>query len=358
MLVWLLFIGLILFLLMLDLGVFHRKAHVVTTKEAMKWSAMWISLGISFAAFIYFGYEYRWLGLGVSPDPIDGAMNNGYEAAIKYLTGYIVEESLSVDNIFVISMLFGFFAVPAIYRHRVLFWGIIGAIVLRGVMITAGVKLIAEFHWIIYIFGAFLVITGIKMLFARTEKSDPNKNILVRAAKRILPVTSQFHGEHFFVRAGQPESYESEKPGEKTERDEQVEKAKKGTLMMTPLAIVLIVVETTDVIFAVDSIPAIFSITADPFLVFTSNIWAILGLRSLYFVLAGLIRRFRYLKLSLSIILVFVGVKMLLAEQLKHILGEYFNLYILAIVLSILACGVLASLIVGRHNNNNIKNKE
>jgi len=340
---------------MLDLGVFHRKAHEVTMKEALIWSAIWITLGLSFTIFIYFGYEHRWLGLGVSADPIDGAINDGSDAAIKYLTGYVVEESLSVDNIFVMAMIFNFFAVPAIYRHRVLFWGIIGAIVLRGVMITVGVKLIAEFHWILYIFGAFLVFTGIKMLLARQEQTDPNKNILVKAAKRIFPVTSKFHGEHFFVRAGEPGSYESEQPGQKAERDEHVEQVKKGTLMMTPLALVLIVVETTDVIFAIDSIPAIFAITADPFLIFTSNVLAILGLRSLYFALAGLIKKFRYLKVSLSIILVLIGVKMLAAEWVKEIFGKHFHYILLAIILVILAIGIFASFLFSRQEKENFR---
>ncbi len=342
-------------MLMLDLGVFHRKAHEVTMKEALIWSAIWITLGLSFTVFIYFGYEHRWLDLGVWADPIDGTINDGSKAAIKYLTGYVVEKSLSVDNIFVIAMIFNFFAVPAIYQHRVLFWGIIGAIVLRGVMITAGVKLIAEFHWILYIFGAFLIFTGIKMLFTRQEQSDPNKNILVRLAKRYFAVTSEFHGEHFFVRAKEAASYESKEPGKPAVLDQKVERAKRGAVMLTPLALVLIVIETTDLVFAVDSIPAIFAITADPFLIFTSNILAILGLRALYFALAGLIKKFRYLKVSLSIILVLIGVKMLAAERVKEIFGEHFHYILLAVILVILAIGIIASFLAGRREKRNYK---
>jgi tellurite resistance protein TerC len=215
-------------------------------------------------------------------------------------------------------------------------------------MIAAGTKLIMEFHWVLYVFGVFLILTGIKMLFAGTGQPDPDRNIVVRIARRIFPITSNFHGEHFLVRAGRPSSFESEQPGKPDGHDEKVEQAKAGTLMMTPLALALIVVETTDLIFAVDSIPAIFAITADPFLIFTSNVFAILGLRSLYFALAGLIDKFKYLKVSLSFILVLVGVKMLAAERFKALLGQHFNYYLLAIVLLILACGVVVSLLANR----------
>lgn len=315
-------------------------------KEALLMSALWIALGLAFSVFVYFGYENHWLGLGASIDAVDDTINDGQSATIKYLTGYIVEKSLSVDNIFVIAMLFGFFAVPAIYQHRVLFWGIIGALAMRAVMIVVGAALIAEFHWILYVFGGFLIITALKMFFLKTENTDPNQNIVIKITRRLFPVTSRYHGEHFFVRAGSPASQESEVPGSPVVPDEAVSTMRPGTLMLTPLALALVMVETTDLIFAVDSIPAIFAITADPFLVFTSNVFAILGLRSLYFALAGMITKFKYLKPALAMVLLVVGVKMLTAKWLKEVLGDYFNFYLLGVVLLILAIGIVASLLV------------
>ena len=352
--IWVGFIGFVLLMLALDLGVFHREAHVVSVKEAVAWSAVWIALGLTFAVFVYFGYEGKWLGLGTVVDAVDGLANSGATATGKYLTGYVVEKSLSVDNIFVIAMIFSFFAVPTLYQHRVLFWGILGALVLRGVMIWLGAKLIAEFHWVLYIFAAFLILTAIKMLFLKTENTDPNANVVVRLTRRFFPVTARFHGEHFMVRAGAPASYEAEFPGAPVIPDEVVEKAIPGTLLLTPLALALVMVETTDLIFAVDSIPAIFAITADPFLVFTSNVFAILGLRSLYFALAGMVEKFRYLKVSLALVLLVVGVKMVLAEWLKLVLGRHFNLYLLTVVLGILAGGVVASLIAERRSRRGV----
>ena len=352
--IWVGFIGFVLLMLALDLGVFHREAHVVSVKEAVAWSAVWIALGVTFAVFVYFGYEGKWLGLGTVVDAVDGLANSGATATGKYLTGYVVEKSLSVDNIFVIAMIFSFFAVPTLYQHRVLFWGILGALVLRGVMIWLGAKLIAEFHWVLYIFAAFLILTAIKMLFLKTENTDPNTNVVVRLTRRFFPVTARFHGEHFMVRAGAPASYEAEFPGAPVIPDEVVEKAIPGTLLLTPLALALVMVETTDLIFAVDSIPAIFAITADPFLVFTSNVFAILGLRSLYFALAGMVEKFRYLKVSLALVLLVVGVKMVLAEWLKLVLGRHFNLYLLTVVLGILAGGVVASLIAERRSRRGV----
>ena len=308
-------------------------------------SALWIALGLAFSVFVYYGYEHHWLGLGSTVDSVDDAINDGQSATIKYLTGYVVEKSLSVDNIFVIAMLFGFFAVPAIYQHRVLFWEIIGALAMRAVMIVVGAALIAEFHWILYVFGGFLIITALKMFFMKTENSDPNQNIVVRLARKLFPITSRYHGEHFLVRAGTPASQESEVPGSPVEPDEAVSKVKPGTLMLTPLALALVMVETSDLIFAVDSIPAIFAITADPFLVVTSNVFAMLGLRSLYFALAGMITKFKYLKPALAMVLLVVGVKMLTAKWLKEVLGEYFNFYLLGVVLLILATGIVASLL-------------
>jgi len=347
---WAGFVALVLLMLALDLGVFHRHAHVVTVKEALGWSVVWATLGLSFSVFVYYGYEHKWLGLGGSIDAADGLINDGRTAMVKYLTGYVVEKSLSVDNIFVIAMIFGFFAVPAIYQHRVLFWGILGALLMRGAMIALGAALIAEFHWILYLFGAFLIFTGIKMLVLKTDHTDPNQNIVVRLTRRFFPITSKFHGEHFVVRAGAPASYKSEFPGSAASPDEAVDRARAGILMLTPLALALIVIEFTDLIFAVDSIPAIFAITADPFLVFTSNVFAILGLRSLYFALGGMLDKFRYLKVSLALLLMVVGVKMLIAEWLKEMLGGGFNFYLLGLVLLILGAGVVASLIADRRD--------
>ncbi len=347
--VWIIFISFVLLMLTLDLGVFHRQAHIVTVKEALVWSAVWVALGLAFAVFVYVSYEAGWFGLGSTVDAVDGLRNDGSSAAQKYLTGYVVEKSLSVDNIFVIAMIFSFFAVPPLYQHRVLFWGILGALVMRGVMIAVGAKLIADFHWVLYLFAAFLILTALKMLFFETEQADPNSNVIVRLTRRVFPITARFHGEHFFVRAGTPASHESETPGAPEVPDQAVEAAPPGTLLLTPLALALIVVETTDVIFAVDSIPAIFAITSDPFLVFTSNVFAILGLRSLYFALAGMVTRFRYLKVSLALVLLVVGLKMLFAEWLKLALGKYFNLYLLLVILTILAAGITASILVERN---------
>lgn len=349
-LAWITFLAFVGLMLVLDLGVFHRKAHVVSVREAMAWSAVWLALGLSFAVFIYFAYEGKWFGLGMVADVVDGLVNDGATATEKFLTGYVVEKSLSVDNIFVIAMIFSFFAIPPLYQHRVLYWGILGALLLRGAMIALGAKLIAEFHWILYVFAALLLITAIKMLLLKPEHTDPDKNIVVRITRRLFPVTARFHGEHFVVRAGSPASLESEVPGAPQVRDEAVEQAQPGTLLLTPLALALVMVETTDLIFAVDSIPAIFAITGDPFLVFTSNVFAILGLRSLYFALAGMMDKFRYLKLSLALVLMVVGLKMLLAEWLKLTLGRHFNLYLLVVVLGILAAGVVLSLLVPQRN--------
>jgi tellurite resistance protein TerC len=343
-LIWTGFFLLVLLLLALDLTALHRKAHVVEMKEALLMSAFWIALGLLFSLVVYFGYENHWLGMGKGVDAVDGAINDGQSATIKYLTGYVVEKSLSVDNIFVIVMLFGFFAVPAIYQHRVLFWGILGALAMRAAMIAVGATLIAQFHWILYLFGAFLILTAFKMFFMKSESTDPNQNVVVKLTRKLFPITSHYHGEHFFVRAGSAASHEADVPGGREEPDASVNGTKTGTLMATPLLLALVVVETTDLIFAVDSIPAIFAITADPFLVFTSNVFAVLGLRSLYFALAGMIAAFKYLKPALAAVLLLVGVKMLIAGWLKNLLGEYFNFYVLGAVLLILAGGVLASL--------------
>lgn len=358
----LLYIGFVLFilgLLALDLGVFHRKAHVVSVREALGWSTLWIGLGLAFTMFVYFGYEHHWLGLGTSrdatsiaPSTVDGVTyyNDGGSAAIKYLTGFVVEKSLAVDNIFVIAMIFTFLHVPAIYQHRVLFWGIVGALLMRGIMIAVGAALIAEFSWIIYVFGAFLIVTGIKMLVVKSEPGNFDNNIVVRAVRRLFPVTERYHGEKFFVRAGTAASLAPAQPGAPVEEDRVVSTAKRGALLATPLFLGLVLVEFTDLVFAVDSIPAIFAVTTDAFLVFTSNVFAILGLRSLYFALAGMIDRFKYLKVSLSLVLMVIGVKMMTHGWLKAWLGAHFNFYVLGVVAAIIAAGVIASLSATRKN--------
>jgi tellurite resistance protein TerC len=262
----------------------------------------------------------------------------------------VVEKSLSVDNVFVIAMLFSFFAVPAIYQHRVLFWGILGALAMRGAMIAVGATLIARFHWILYVFGVFLIVTAAKMMFAKTDEKDPTQNFAVRLVRRFFPVTERFHGQHFVVRAGADTSHAPPVPGAPVETDGAVDRAKAGTLMLTPLSLSLVLVEVTDLVFAVDSIPAIFAITADPFLVFTSNVFAILGLRSLYFALAGMMDQFRYLKVSLAVVLALVGVKMLVADWLKAAMGPNFNFYLLGAVLLTLALGVVASVLANRRD--------
>jgi tellurite resistance protein TerC len=345
---WVIFIGFVFLMLALDLGVFHRKSHVVGFKESLGWSAVWITLGVSFSVLVFYAYGNHWFGLGLQRDAVDGVLNTGGLAATKYLTGYVVEKSLSVDNIFVIAMIFGSLGVPARYQHRVLFWGILGALVLRGVMIGVGVTLVQNFHWVLYLFGVFLILTAIKMLFMKEKEEHPEENVLIRWLRKKYPITQYYHGQHFFVKAGGEASHEAAEPGEEKVVDPVVAAARPGTWLLTPLAVALVLVEVTDVIFAVDSIPAIFSITADPFLVFTSNVFAILGLRSLYFALAGMISKFAYLKPALSLILLVVGVKMLTAKWLKLWLGDSFNLVILGLILGILVTGVVTSLLLAK----------
>jgi tellurite resistance protein TerC len=329
--VWIVFITLVLVLLALDLGVFHRRAHVVSVREALTWSVIWVITALVFAVFVYFGYQNHWLGLGLQPDPAsrtaahsDGLPNDAGGALVKFLTGYVIELSLSVDNLFVIAMLFGYFAVPRIYQHRVLFWGILGALVMRGAMIAIGARLVAEFSWILYVFGVILLLTAVKMLFSGGEHSDPGRNIIVRCIKRFFPVTDRFHGEAFFMWAEGPRG---------------------RVLTLTPLTPALAMVETTDLVFAVDSIPAIFAITADPFLVFSSNVFAVLGLRSLFFALSGALHYFRYLKHALALVLMTVGVKMLAHDWFEEMLGPNFNLYLLMTVLLILITGAAISIV-------------
>lgn len=310
MFVWGGFLLLVIFFLALDLGVFNKKAHAITTKEAVGWTTVWVSMSLLFSVFIYFAYEYHIWGIGLEI----GEDMGGKSAVLKYLTGYLVEQSLSLDNIFVIALIFGYFKIPNQYQHRVLFWGILGALVFRGIMIAAGAILIKEFDWIIYVFGGILLYTAYRMAFSGDEEIHPDKNPVVNFVKRFFPVVRGFYGESFFVK-------------------------RMGKTFATPLFIALIVVETTDIMFAVDSIPAIFAITTDPFLVFTSNIFAILGLRSLYFVLASILDKFYYIKYSLVFILAFVGLKMIFSHQIH--LPEWASLAVIAFFLS---AGILFSL--------------
>ena len=310
------FIGLVMLFLALDLGVFHREAHEVDMKESLIWSAIWLTCGLSFSIFVYFAYQAHWLGLGLeTPKYVGGAIVlgevTGATAAIQYLTGYVVEKSLAMDNIFVIAMIFGFFAIPGKYQHRVLFWGIIGALIMRGAMIFLGAELIMRYTWILIFFGFFLILTAIKMALIKSN-DNPANNPVVRIAKNVFRTVDFFDGQKFFTRRTLEPTY-AKNP--KTGYDVQTP-ADPATLSakwaITPLFLALIMVEITDLVFAVDSIPAIFAITPDPFIVFTSNIFAILGLRALYFCLAALIEKFRFLKPALILILMFVGVKLLL----------------------------------------------
>ncbi len=285
----------VLALLALDLGVFHRKSHIVSVRESLIWSAVWISLALLFNTAIFF-----WMGSG---------------KGVEFLTGYLIEKSLSIDNIFVFVLLFTYFRVPALYQHKVLFWGVVGAFAMRAVLIIAGAALLKEYNWVLYVFGGFLVLTAIKMALQKEESMDPGKNPVVRLVRRLMSVTDEYDGDKFFT-------------------------VRNGRRLATPLFLVLIAVEFTDLVFAVDSIPAIFAVTDDPFIVYTSNIFAILGLRSLYFALAGVMDKFHYLKQGLAVILAFVGVKMLLS-QVYHIP----SFVSLAVILSILAVSVVVSLL-------------
>lgn len=323
-----LFTAFVVVLLAIDLGVFHRNAHVVGVREALGWSAFWLALGVAFAVVVFFGYEYQVWGLGTGIDPVDNAPNDGAAAVEKYLTGYLVEKSLSIDNIFVVSMIFASLAVPPVYQHRVLFWGVLGALAMRGVMIVVGARLIEEFHWLLGVFAVFLIVTALKMLWTKDTHGDPRTSWFVRCVTRLFPVVADHHGEKFLVR----------QPGA----------GGRATLAMTPLALALALVEAADLVFAIDSIPAIFAITGDPFLVFTSNVFAMLGLRSLYFALAGIVEKFRYLKPALALVLLLVGGKMLAAEWLKQTLGDRFNLYLLLAVAGVIAGGIVLSLVADR----------
>ncbi len=295
MMMWIVFNVVVIGMLALDLGVFHRKAHEVNVREALVWSAVWIALALLFNA-----------GVWAVRGPQDG---------LKFLTGYILEKSLSVDNLFVFLLIFSYFSVPATYQHKVLFWGIVGALVLRAAFIAAGVTLIHKFHWIIYVFGAFLIFTGVKLWAEKGKEIHPERNPVLKLFRRLIPVSNEYDGDKFFTRRA-------------------------GKLMATPMIVVLLIVETTDVIFAVDSIPAILAITTDPFLVYSSNVFAILGLRALYFALAGLMRFFHRLHYGLAFILIFVGAKMMISEFYKIPIG-----IALGVILLVLALSVAASMI-------------
>lgn len=311
---WIGFVLFILGMLALDLGVFNKKAHAVSLKEALYWSLFWICLSLLFNVFIYFIYENRWFGIAT----IAGPALNGKQAALQFLTGYIIEKSLSLDNIFVIALIFQYFKTPLYLQHRVLFWGIMGALVLRGGMIAAGTALIQRLDWMIYVFGGLLLVTAAKMLLSKHEDINPEKGLLIRVARKMFPVTPELQGEKFFSRLN-------------------------GRVAMTPLFLVLITVEGSDVIFAVDSIPAILAITVDPFIVFTSNVFAILGLRSLYFALAAVMETFRYLKISLVVLMAYIGTKMILSSHI-HIPTAIS----LCVICAILTAGLVASKLADR----------
>ncbi|MHB8837409.1 MAG: TerC family protein [Gemmatimonadaceae bacterium] len=315
---WLGFLAFVGLLLALDLGVFNKKAHAPSMKEALLFTSGVVALALLFTGLVWVAYHNHWLGLGSHLDAVDRQVNDGRLAAVKFLTGYVIELSLSMDNVFVIALIFQHLRIPTHLQHRVLFWGILGALAMRGGMIGVGAALVARYHWILYLFGAFLVYTGARMLFTTSEEDAPGETWVMRRLRQYFPITEDFHGQRFTMRVN-------------------------GRLWLTPLAVALVLVETTDLIFAVDSIPAIFAITADPFLVFTSNVFAILCLRSLYFGLAGLIERFKYLKVSLSLILALVGVKMLTSKWLVQWIGESLNFWMLGLVAGILLVGALAS---------------
>jgi len=312
-LVWGGFLLLFLSLLILDLGVLHREAVALSVRQALFWTGVWVSVAFSFNFVIFGLYEYRWAGFEPGPGVVGGA-----DAVVLFVTGYLLEWSLSVDNIFVIALIFGYLRIPALYQYRVLFWGIVGAIVLRGVMIATGTALLSHFDWMFYVFGAILLVSALRMLRDDGEEPDFGSSFPARLVRRFVPVTDDLERARFFVR-------------------------REGRLYATPLFVALVMVELTDVVFAVDSIPAILAVTRDPFLVFTSNAFAILGLRSLYFAVAGLMAMFRYLKYSLVLILAFVGVKMLLVSH-YHVP----NLVSLGIIAGTLAGGIVASVLATR----------
>lgn len=315
MLVWGIFIAVILIFLALDLGVFNRTPHIISTKEATKWTAIWVTISLLFSGVIYWLY---------STNIIDNVDNlTPTSATLKYITGYLIELSLSVDNIFVIAVIFTSFKIPLKYQHRVLFWGILGAIIFRALMIFFGVLLINKFSFTTYVFGAFLIFTAYRMLVSKDEEFHPKKSFIYRQVRRFVPITSHMNGEHFFVKM-------------------------RHITAATPLFIALIIIEFTDILFALDSIPAILAITSDPFLVFTSNIFAILGLRSMYFFLSNMLVKFQYLKYSLIVILTFVGIKLILAHHFK---------FPELVSLSVIAMSLLGGIVVSIRSMNEEETK-
>lgn len=314
--IWGGFLLFITVLVALDLGVFHRKSEEIKIADALIWTLIWVCVALIFNLFIYLLYGRNWLGWAdISTEHLSGG-----KAALQFFTGYLVEKSLSIDNIFVIAMIFSYLKVPLAEQHRVLFWGILGAVLMRGAMIIGGVALIDRYSWLMYVFGVLLILSAIKMMVVRHDTIEPEKNLFIRLIKKYFPVSDQFSGSRFFV-------------------------IEDGRRVATPLLLALVLVESTDVMFAIDSIPAIMAISRDPFLIFTSNVFAILGLRSLYFALAGMMERFRYLKMSLVFLLAFIGVKMLLSHH--HPIP---NLVSLAIIGGILAVGVGASLLAAHRD--------
>lgn len=314
--IWVGFLVMIVGFLALDLGVFHKNEHVVSTKEAFTWTTVWVTVSLLFSLFVYYAYDLQWIG--------DGSVS-GMIAATDYITGYLMELSLSMDNVFVIAVILSYFKIPKIYQHRVLFWGIIGALLFRGVMIGAGVALLHAFSWMMYVFGALLLYTAYKMLTTDAESVNPGHNPVIKFLKRFFPVTKNFYGDRFFIR-------------------------KRKVVAATPLFVALMVIESTDVMFAVDSIPAIFGITTEPFLVFTSNIFAILGLRSLFFVLSSVMDKFKFMKYSLVFILAFVGLKML-AIHYVH-LPSWASLLVIVVALT---TGVVLSMWHDKKNGIEVK---
>ena len=308
MTVWIIFVACVLIFLALDLGVFHKNDHVIKSKEAGIWTVIWVSIAFAFSGVIYWLFSN-----GYVENPTGLTPNN---AVLKYITGYLIELSLSVDNVFVIAVIFSSFRIPPIYQHRVLFWGILGAIVFRALMILFGVALITKFEWIIYVFGVFLLYTSFKMLKSDDDDFNPKDSFVFRQLKKVYPVTTSIQGHDFFIR-------------------------KMGVKAATPLFVALIVIELTDILFALDSIPAILAITADPFLVFSSNILAILGLRSMYFLISRMLEKFRYINYSLVVILAFVGLKMLFSHYIE--LPEWVSLTVISVSL---ISGILASLFI------------
>lgn len=302
----LIFLAFVIGALILDLGVFNRKSHIITTKEAGLWTGIWLCVALAFSAIVYLAFDNGWTSNPTALTPMD--------AVLKYITGYLIELSLSVDNIFVIALIFSAFAIPPIYQHRVLFYGILGAIVFRAIMIVFGVVLIQKFSWIIYVFGGFLLITALRMLFNQNQNYDPKNSKIFHWIGKLFPMTDTIEQERFFIR-------------------------KKGVRYATPLFVALIIIEFTDIFFAVDSIPAILAITADPFLVFSSNILAIMGLRSLYFLISGMLEKFKYMSYSLVVILAFVGLKMILSHHVNF--PEWISLTVIALSLLI---GAIASI--------------